>query len=419
MQALWTNMSAFPPMILRIIMIAAVFIPMYFKRELTIFGFPFFLVLRGQWATSYQYLPDSNSFIFYFPLLLSLVLVHWKTLQPINIKSYILLIILTLYMSIIDLLGNAEFGNYTHNLVLVIIFSLFITNKYDFDIFSASLLSICTFSAIYYLVMHNQFLITLNSVEDIERSGWKDPNYFATFMNVGFMISLFYLHAYLISSLLFFNKLILIISCLVISMGVVLTASRAGFFCLAFILIITILWSKPNVKTLLIGLTIIAAAIIIMYSQGFFDTLLYRIFEQGNLDTGGDRTNIWRTAINNFGLQPYPLQLFGGGYWHRITLTGGYDTHNEFIAILIDYGIIGLAIFLSFIISLFSFFSSVHSNIRNIASTLYILCIVSLSPFQYVNIGFLIIWILSIKKFDSNFLYSYENSSIYSSVPFK
>lgn len=398
-QALWTNLHAFPPMIFRLGMVAAVFAPMILNRELVVFGFPFFLVLRGQFSTPYQYLPDIYSQTFYVFLLFIFLIYHWKSIQPLNLKSIIPLLFLMLYMGIIDLIGTTELGNYSRNLFIVIVFSLFITNKHDLDIFSASLILVCAFSAIYYIIMYDQFLFTWNVKEGIERSGWKDPNYFSTFMNVGFMLSLLYLLGVLKSSLFILKKrIILLISCLAIMIAVVLTASRAGFLSLVFIVAISLFLSKPNIKIALISMGLISVAVAIMFSYGVFDTLLYRLFEQDNLSTGGDRTTIWIKTLDEFNLQNFTYQMFGKGYWHRAELNGGLETHNEFIAILADYGYFGTFIFLLLIANMFSLKKEPSSRIRNIASFLYLLSIVSLSPFQYVNIGFLIIWILSAKK---------------------
>ena len=409
-QAMWTNLNSFPPTVFRLAMTGAVFAPMILNKDLVTFGFPFFLILRSQLSTPYQYLPDSNSFIFYIPLLVFLAIIHWKSIQPINFKYYLPILLLIIYMCIIDIIGNAELGNYTQNLFVIFIFSLFLKNKHDMDILSSALITVCAISAIYYLIMYDQFLVTWNASEGIERSGWKDPNYFSTFMNVGILLALFYILRYIKSSIIILKKNILSILCLMIATAIILTASRAGFFCLAFILFITLFISKIKFKIKLIALCIIIFAIIIMYSMGVFDTLLYRIFEQGNINTGGERTTIWAKGIVNFRIQPYITQLFGGGYWHRTELTGGYETHNEFFAMLFDYGIIGFVLFMWLIISMFSFHRNRTSKIRNIGCVLYLLSIISLSPFQYVNIGFLILWILCEKKLGYQ---SYEITAVH------
>ncbi len=130
--------------------------------------------------------------------------------------------------------------------------------------------------------------------------------------------------------------------------------------------------------------------------MGVFDTLLFRVFEQGNLETGGDRTTLWLRVIQNYGQQPFINQLLGGGYWHRVKLSGGFETHNEIIAIFADYGFVGLILFILAIISML-IQGGENSKIAVLTTIYYLLMIVSLSPFQYVNAGFFLVWIYSLK----------------------
>ena len=82
-QAMWTNLNSFPPTVFRLAMTGAVFAPMILNKDLLTFGFPFFLILRSQLSTPYQYLPDSNSFIFYiFLLFVTLFLLVWTESLP-------------------------------------------------------------------------------------------------------------------------------------------------------------------------------------------------------------------------------------------------------------------------------------------------------------------------------------------------
>ena len=72
-QSLWTNLSAFPPLPLRLIMIAAVFTPAFIKYDLVIFIIPFSLILRGNLSSEYQYLPDIYSYYIYICLEIILI----------------------------------------------------------------------------------------------------------------------------------------------------------------------------------------------------------------------------------------------------------------------------------------------------------------------------------------------------------
>lgn len=396
-QTLWTNPSSFPPLPFRLIMTIGVFIPILFRRDLVLFVFPFFIILRGQLSTSYQYLPDIYSYSFYILLIIAAIIFHIKSLGRLDIKSILPLLLFCIYVVFVDIFATMEIGKYAINIFIALLISLFIKTEREISILSAAIISVCLLLAVYYMVMYDTFLETWNTEEKIERSGWNDPNYFSILLGTGFMIATLYLLDYLKCDLWIFNKKILIVSCVLIFTAVVMTASRAGFLSIFFITVLAIIKSKPRLITILASTFMILAVAILLYRFGIFDTLIYRMFEQGNLDTGGERTTIWAKALENFQLQPFHNQLFGGGYWHRVELTGGMETHNELIAVITDYGLIGVAIFLFLILSMFSM-SGRYSQVRNVAAVFYLLCIVSLSPFQYINIGFLIIWILCLKQ---------------------
>ena len=394
-------MFAFPPLLFRFAMIAAVFFPMIFNRELVVFGFPFFLILRGQLSTAYQYLPDSNSAFFYLSVLLVLGLFHWKSMRTVDMRVYLPIFIFLLYMAVVDLMATESIGKYVVNLFLALFYSFFIGNNRDIEVFSASLVLVCAFSAIYYIVMYDQFLIVWDTANDLQRSGWKDPNYFSTFINTGFLLSLLYLFAVLKSSLFVFSKLNLLVFSIVIPIAVILTASRAGFLSLAFVLILSLILSRPTFKVFLLVSLFAVVSVVVLYSQGTFDLLLYRLLGEGNMNTGGERTIVWGLAMMNYVRQSFILQIFGGGYWHRTDLTGGFETHNEFLAVLLDYGAVGLALFLIVLLSMASFRKDVYSLPRNLGIVFCVLSMVSLSPLQYVNICFLLMYILCLKKLET------------------
>lgn len=402
-QAMWTNLYAFPPLFLRIAMIAAVFIPVILRRDLMLFVFPFFLTLRGQLSTAYQYLPDANSYSFYISVLLLCIFIHRKHLQPLNFKAFKPYLFLALYFLIVDFLCTGYLGLYSTNFLIVLLLALFIKTEFDFELLSLSLVLVCGFLAIYYIVMFDKFLVSWGAEsEGIERSGWSDPNYYSTLLAIGFQISLFYLFGFLKSRFILLNsRLALIAICSVIFGAVIMCASRGGFLCLTFGFLTCFLLIKPNIKVYFITFLLVIVLLSYLYSKGIFDVLLYRLFEQGNMDTGGERTVIWARVLDNFSIQSIILQIFGGGYWHRTVLSHGWETHNEFIAILADYGFVGIMLFLNLIFSMLTFKSS-HQRVRNISVIFYILSILSLSQFQFMSYCFFIVWILGYKKITTN-----------------
>lgn len=395
-QALWTNTSTFPPLPSRLMMIVAVFLPLFVKKELVLFVFPFFMILRGQLSTAFQYLPDIHSYLFYIALLVMLLCVHSKSLNFKICKYCAPLIILCIICYTVDVLGVQDIGKYVIHISLLLFLSLFVKTKKDVDLLALSLILVCTILAMYYLVMYDQFLDTINLDDDIERSGWNDPNYFSTLLGTGFVIAILYIFRYVSGTSIFFSRKLLVAFCFVIYAAIILTASRAGFISVTLLLIVVLFRARVRFSVILLSLVIMLFAISLLLKYGLFDTLLYRFFEQGNLDTGGGRTNIWLKVFDNYSMQPFANQLFGGGYWHRAVLSEGAEAHNEFIAILADYGIVGFLVFVSVVISLFSFNLN-FINAGNLASLYYVLSILSLSPFQYINICFYILWILGFK----------------------
>ena len=395
-QAMWTNLSAFPPLPLRLLMNVAVFVPMFTRKDCAVFGIPFFMILRGQLGTAYQYLPDIYSYYTYISLLLFLLIIHYKKYFLANLKSYLPLLSIIIYMWIIDILGISECGKYVVHLFIAFLYLLLINSKEDSRNLFVALVSVCTLLAVYYLIMYNQFLDTWDVKEGIERSGWNDPNYFSTFLGIGLLLATFQLLGYVHNDFVLFRPIILIAAIGIIFLAIVLTASRAGFIAASLILLFAIIKSRPKLSTVLLAFLIIVVSIFVMYKNGVFDTLLYRLVEQGNMDTGGERTTIWANVIQNYDDQNFLTQLFGGGYWHRVQLSDGHEVHNEFIAFWADYGYIGFILFAVMILSMLSKNNQTY-KIRNLSVLYYILMIISLSPFQFINVGFFIAWIISLK----------------------
>lgn len=398
-QALWTNMSSFPPLPFRLLMIFAVFAPILFNRELVLFAIPFFMILRGQLATDYQYLPDIRTYIFYIGMLAVVFCIHGKAIKLKNFRCFAPLALFCMYLFIIDILSVQKIGPYVTHIFFGLLLTFFIVKKNDVHILAAALIAACTLLAVYYILMYDLFLETWNSVEGLERSGWNDPNYFSILLGMGYMISMLYLLNYLQSDLIIFKKSILIVACLVIFAAVVMTASRAGFLAVSAMSLFSLVKSKPKLKVVLFAFLIIVVFVGVLYKWGVFDTLIYRFLVQDNISTGGSRTIIWKRVCENYYSQPYLSQVFGGGYWHRAFLSHGHETHNEFLAILSDYGLIGLCMY---IVILFSMVigRGRYTKARAMATIYYILSVISLSPFQYVYIVFFLIWIIGLKRVD-------------------
>ena len=114
-------------------------------------------------------------------------------------------------------------------------------------------------------------------------------------------------------------------------------------------------------------------------------------------------------------MQSLISQLFGGGYWHRVKLSGGHELHNESLAIMTDYGYVGFLFFLILLISMVTG-NSQTLKLRRLSTIYYMLIILSLSPFQNVNIGFFIVWIIAYKLNYNEQKLLYEKDIIHNTI---
>jgi hypothetical protein len=221
-----------------------------------------------------------------------------------------------------------------------------------------------------------------------------------TLLDYGFLIAAIYMVGKTSENFLLSNKKFLICISVAIFSAVVMTASRAGFLCFALPLLFIFLSKRIKWYWFFLGIAFVIGVSYFLYSKGTFDVLLYRFFEQGNIESGGERTDIWDRGLSNFFNQDFINILFGGGYWHRATLTHGADLHNEFLSVLLDYGLFGLILFLSVIFSNLTF-KFKDFFYKNLPVIFFVLTLLSLSPFQSIYVCFLIIWIYSYKDFMS------------------
>lgn len=406
-QALWTNFSSFPPSPLRIAMIAAVFGPIFLRREIVLLAIPFSMTLRGFFSTPYSFLPDLNSsYDFYIYVLLLSMAIHFKKLNFSLYGKMKPLIAMMLLFAIVDVLSNGEIGSYAIHIFIGLLLVPFLKKEEDFHLLSVALFAASTLLAIYYVILFDKFLEAWGS-SGMERSGWSDPNYYAIMLARGFMVAMLYLFGLCKSDHFVFNKKILVGSCFFIVAAVFMTSSRTSFLCVAFILAVVIFNSKLSFRKFLLVILLLIIAGVYMYSGGIMNVLIFRFFEQGDIDTGGSRIFIWEQFLRNFEDQDIVNMLFGGGYWHRAKLTCGADTHNEFFSIMADYGLIGLLLFISFFFSTCVFRRGDFWK-QNVAVIFYFLSAITLSPFQTIFILFLIVWIYA-NKFSNDGLLIREN----------
>ena len=170
-QAMWTNLTTFPPLPLRLFMTIAVFFPLFLRYDLILFVFPFFITLRGNLSTAYQYLPDVYTYSFYVIVVLILMVYHHKNIKFSNLKYIIPVIVLILLWGIVDLLNIYTLGKYVIHAFYIILLIPFVRTDKDFHLLSAAIIAVSAILALYYIIMYDvgfrQILLSIRRIVDI------------------------------------------------------------------------------------------------------------------------------------------------------------------------------------------------------------------------------------------------------------
>lgn len=396
-QACWTSEVSFPPLPLRIAMIAGMFAPVFFVRGLVLTALPAAIMVRSALATEYNYLPEVINYPFYAGIVILAMAAHFRSLRFRTWLTAWPVAALCLFAVLVDFVCTGGLGKYAMHMFMVLLLLPFIRNKNDLHALSGAIISCTALLAVYFLVNYQKYLLTIFYVTStVARTGWIDPNYFAMMLNQGFFIAMVYLAGTLHSDGWLFRRRILAAACVVLSIAVLLLASRSGFVCLVFnVLFYFCLAHMPGRHLLLAALAVMAVAVV-MYALGTFDSILFRFLSEKDVTTAGSRTKIWIRIMERFPHQDFLTQLFGGGYGHHMALSGGKDAHNELLTMLTDYGFAGALLFIGVVLSMLRL--KAGGILRNCApALLYVLSTLTLSPFITPYIVFFIVWTYAFK----------------------
>lgn len=239
----------------------------------------------------------------------------------------------TLYCLIFLALSLFLYPKLTDNNSVILLFKL---------AFIVSTIVLCT----EFLTFGQKFLVSYDVTGNLERERWTDPNYFGCVVGMGTIIAAIELltpyKKNMLEKALFIGTLGLSIAVLIMN------ASRGALLATAAGVTYYVIVSKS--RTWVKILTILGGVFFIgyLYRNSYFDLLEARM--DVDLQTGNGRTVIWTTKLHAFWGQSNPLQLlFGHGGLGGLCLGYGgiQGFHNEYIAMLVEYGILGFISFAS------------------------------------------------------------------------
>ena len=103
-------------------------------------------------------------------------------------------------------------------------------------------------------------------------------------------------------------------------------------------------------KTVIITIILVIGLVYgLTYLNNSTDGFLLSRFENISDDGGSGRIDIWKDTLNKFKASGIELQIAGHGF-NAVIKASPFSAHNDFLEMLYDFGIIGLSLYILFII---------------------------------------------------------------------
>ena len=324
------------PMSIRIGMMALCFIPVFFRMEIL----PF-VVLCFHTISSLSFTQVLPSTISYFVLIVLVLYVFYR-----QKTRYVFNALLVLGYFLLMSLIHYDFRDFISWLFIVILLSDMVKDEEDLQYLFYAFLVISAFLSLLFLVHRGEFMIQYgNHDSDLERSSWINSNMFSAAIGAGAVLCV----AYFTNCINLFRTVFLNVACtitLVLSfIVIILTASRGAFFAFVVPSALMLFMSKSKLWIKLVIVAVLLFVVVLMIRNNTFELLLARM-DENTFETGGGRTEIWQNKLTLFFDKANPLRiLFGIGLSACNKLGGTISTHNDFVTVLIAYGLLGLILF--------------------------------------------------------------------------
>lgn len=178
-----------------------------------------------------------------------------------------------------------------------------------------------------------------------------DPNIFVVFATPLFFYSLFKIN----KSFFYFIALTLTALCILLSLsrGGILAITLIAFMCFLLRLTMSIAKGRLNKKTIFWFFILSVTTIIVFYFLNVSSSISSIIEKRvSTISSGSGRIEIWKNLLSLWSESP----IFGIGWYnflhYNIELFGRENyAHNAYLEVLVETGVIGFAIYLSFILA--------------------------------------------------------------------
>jgi hypothetical protein len=213
-------------------------------------------------------------------------------------------------------------------------------------------------------------------------------------MSIGIVISYYNIVSYKDEKL--YLRLFYLITLFLGIITIALFASRGAFLAMVLPIIFISFKRFHSIRSIFLITSFLSIIILGFSLTNYFDALIVR-FTDASLFTGSTRTEVWSGSLKLFFNSDLLTFLFGGGSHYSYEICGEavsvnhFTCHNDFLAILYDYGVFGLIAFVVVLVKL------VKSSIKNVLGisliiVLLITCM-TLNPLDYIVYWFLLVLI--------------------------
>lgn len=376
-----------PGMVLRVIYLLSFSLPvlLYFPQH-----FPAMLIAYMSVGTNhfaFTYFPYDMNF---YPLLAALGIVFLKR-TSIKSRPPQILIIFSVLILFVDIITSERVESVFYSFLTLILLSIYLNYKsHNQKSFFVTMLCVMALAISYiYLTNYKDFLVIYSKVDSgVERGGWTDPNYLGCTVGMGVMAALVLLMNRASSNL--YYRLLGIFTVCISVIAMVLMASRGALLSLALGVCYLVLMSRTSKKIKIAVIACLVGFTLYLMNSSYVKLLQYRLSTESD-DGGNGRFEIWQFKLDAFFNSGTIFNfLFGYGYNGALYLgnRGYWAIHNDFVALLCDYGLVGLALFLYMLYYPIKIADKENKN-TVIALLLYlILCCCSLEPFSAGRLPF-------------------------------
>ena len=349
----WTSQVEAPPMPLRIAFFIAVLLPGSRNRHGLFFVAMFCFWTISANSYSYSYMPTMPE-IYLLATIVTLLIYKYKFVPLLGEGNILfLLLLLSVFLSSLD--SGLPTNGLFEVLLIMFLTHLLLTKVDERTIvyFQLAFMVITIVLLFYLIAICGVFSFDIASIGDKDRLGGNDPNYMGMIIGMGACVG--------IDCLLRFKQLNyyfigLSIASIVLAVPVMLMlASRGALLCLVVSVIFQLFMKTGNQRAKIFMVLAGAYFLYYLYNNEYFDLLEARFLNDDG--SGSNRTTIWKDKWDGYmSSLDFSQLLFGVGWEKGIDYGAArlklkvLGFHNDFLAFLVCYGVIGLSLLLALLI---------------------------------------------------------------------